>query len=147
VSLVDRTIERLFERLVSEPFSGTQTDLANEIGVEPFYLRAAIARVRTPEHVAEYGWTVPYGRRGSNANVWRIVDSEDLGDNDVMTDANNRRAAEMLATTRRNIGQSRLAVASLDGRSRAARQWRDILQSQEEIEYRLVKLVEDEDED
>jgi len=90
MSLIDDAKDRVFDRLMAEPFFGTHEDLAVEVGINRVMLRKVLEVVRSPEHVAEHSWTIPYGVRGSAANTWRIIDADEMRNDEVMQAANDR---------------------------------------------------------
>jgi len=139
----DEHLARVFERLMSEPFDGNREELAVEIGMGVDTVQHVLDWVRRPEFIDEYGWTIPYVRRGSTVNRWRIVDTKDMADNETMRVSQHRRAQEMLATTRKNIAQCALARVALDGRSREARLWERLLAAERAAEMHLEMLLED----
>jgi len=135
-------IDRVFERLMGDPFDGSRDELAIEIGMGVSTLQSVLDWVRRPEFIDEHGWTVPYVRRGSTVNRWRIVDTEDMADQKTMKDSQRARAEEMLLTTRRNIAQCALARAAADGRSRGAKLWNRSMVALAAAEAHLEQLLE-----
>ena len=138
----EATLNRVFERLAADTFDGTREELAIEIGIGVHSLQEVLDWVRTPEFIDENHWTIPYVRRGGQTNRWRIVDTEDRADHMVMKDSQQRRAQEMLQTTRRNIGQAALISTALDGRSREGRHWHRVMVALQAAEAHLEQLLE-----
>lgn len=135
-------IDRTFERLMSEPFDGNRDELAAEVGISTSVLQSVLDWVRRPEFIDEYGWTIPFVRRGGAVNRWRIVDTKDLADNETMRVSQHRRAQEMLVTTRKNIAQCALARAAVDGRSREGKLWNRSMMALGAAEAHLEMLLE-----
>lgn len=138
----DVNLAKVFERLVGDPFDGTREELAVEIGIGIHTVQQVIDWVRTPEFISENGWTIPFVRRGGPTNRWRIVDTSDMADQETMRVSQDRRAREMLNTTRHNIAQCALARAAVDGRSREARLWHRAMMSLQATEAHLEQLLE-----
>lgn len=138
----EATLTRVFERLAADTFDGTREELAIEIGVSTAGLQHVLDWVRTPEFIDENHWTIPFVRRGGQTNRWRVVDTEDRADHMVMKDSQQRRAQEMLQTTRRNIGQAAIMATALDGRSREGRHWHRVMVTLQAAEAHLEALLE-----
>ena len=141
----EQNVQALFDRLTQDLFKGTAWDLAKEIGISYDQVNDALWRVRQPEWIEEHHWTIPFVVRGSDLNTWRIVDTQDLADQQVMQDASNLRAHEMHRTTVVNIGQASLAAATADGRTTMGRYWRNVLVSLEATRAHLELILSDGD--
>jgi hypothetical protein len=141
---LDRDTQAVFDRLMRAPFTGTMGDLAAAAGMDTERVKPVLARVREPEWVDEHHWTIPYVVRGAAENEWRITDTLNAADNAAMQASQNRRAEEMLQTTRRNIAQAELALAAVgDGRTTAARHWNAVLVSLRATQAHLELVIED----
>jgi len=136
------TYRSLYELLIGGPFRGSEADLARTLGVSRSSVRQVVDRVRTAEHVAEAGWTIPYVRPGVADNEWRIVDADTLAHEPSMQEARRIRVGRMLDSTRRNIGQATLALEGVDGRSREARYWRQTIKMLGGVESHLEMIAE-----
>jgi hypothetical protein len=123
-------------------FLGAAEELADEVGIPLDRLRGVLNEVRTPEFIDENSWTIPYVKRGSDTNVWQIVDTDGRTDPVTMRISQHRRAVEMLGTTRRNMAQCKLALLPLRKSTRTAKLWKRTLVMQQATEQHLEALIE-----
>lgn len=137
----EQDVTAVFNRLMNGPFQGTAWELGQECGIGYDRLMMVFHIVRKAEWIDEHHWTIPYVTRGRAINTWQIVDSASMADNATMTNSLNNRAWEMHGTTVRNIAQSRLALAAVDGRTVRGKHWNNVLVSLEATRAHLELII------